>query len=257
MLPATKRREVFLIWGCTDSPPNLKADEKVRVDLDADGIETIEALADRAKKEFGMTTVPDLLAPRSFELLESTADLKHQTEVAVVPADQEGERVLPRLPSIPQSWAFPPQFGSDIFLANSGVKIPIKPKLMCDVINTAKNGATAIVALQELIGNLGASIFWCKLVCGVVVEGAFQAACGVNWFLWAGVLLWADWFSKLAAARRELHRGDSAGRAWASRGDQDRRGTRPRQEDLHAHDPRQRRRHQPCRHGPCGDVWLL
>ncbi|KAJ1493193.1 hypothetical protein T484DRAFT_1768938 [Baffinella frigidus] len=123
MLPATKRREVFLIWGCTDSPPNLKADEKVRVDLDADGIETIEALADRAKKEFGMTTVPDLLAPRSFELLESTADLKHQTEVAVVPADQEG------------------------------VKIPIKPKLMCDVINTAKNGATAIVALQELIEN--------------------------------------------------------------------------------------------------------
>ena len=59
----------------------------------------------------------------------------------------------------------------------------IKPKLMCDVINTAKNGATVTVALQELIGKLSAAGFWCTSVCGVIVEGAFQVACGVNLML--------------------------------------------------------------------------
>ena len=163
MPSAPTRREVFLTWGCTDRPPNIKADEKIRVDLDADGIETVEALADRAKREFGMSTVPDLIDTRSFDPLDSTAELKHNTEVVVVPSDQEGERVLhPRLPSRTKSGHFPPQRGSDIFLANPGVKIQIKPKLVCDVINTAKNGATVTVALQELIGKLGAAGSWCK-----------------------------------------------------------------------------------------------
>ncbi|KAJ1492985.1 histidine kinase-DNA gyrase B-and HSP90-like ATPase-domain-containing protein [Baffinella frigidus] len=123
MPPAAERLEVFLIWGSSDRR-NSHAGEQVRVDLLAEPrIETLEALADRAKLEFCMEARPQLLHTRTFNPIESMAELINKGDVVVVPPDEKG------------------------------VMLPIKPKLMCNVINTAKNGATATVALQELIEN--------------------------------------------------------------------------------------------------------
>jgi hypothetical protein len=92
MPPAAERLEVFLIWGSSDRR-NSHAGEQVRVDLLAEPrIETLEALADRAKLEFCMEARPQLLHTRTFNPIESMAELINKGDVVVVPPDEKGVR---------------------------------------------------------------------------------------------------------------------------------------------------------------------